>query len=336
MADRSPDRSWYRLRWSRPAPDLRAVRLECKRCAMLRYSSSNPAPAVALGTPSVSNLVVIPVPPSPSPSLTDVLVRARRPLGLNLLPRIEPKPRPDVDAVKILRDAAKQRRKNGEKFSTMAPGRGPQAAAQAPVRGVRQPGERAGRRGRRRSRRPAATAAARVDAAARRTRRPTAAAREPRRLDPSGAEPASSSPPAVRVQPEPARRLRYVVPPKDADKENADKEKAPGKANGTRGSKPRSKSGPSPTRTSGRSRRRFAATAPRTGEATATATAARRRSARGGRQVDGPDTEGRAFTGGGTRRSRAGFQEGPEGESPGGGRRRRRHPEHATGDDRRL
>ena len=65
--------------------------------------------------------MVIPVPPSPSPSLTDVLVRTRRPLGLNLLPRIEPKPRPDVDAVKILRDAAKQRRKNGEKFSTMAP-----------------------------------------------------------------------------------------------------------------------------------------------------------------------------------------------------------------------
>ena len=65
--------------------------------------------------------MVIPVPPSPSSSLTDVLVRTRRPLGLNLLPRIEPKPRPDVDAVKILRDAAKQRRKNGEKFSTMAP-----------------------------------------------------------------------------------------------------------------------------------------------------------------------------------------------------------------------
>ena len=188
--------------------------------------------------------MVIPVPPSPSPSLTDVLVRTRRPLGLNLLPRIEPKPRPDVDAVKILRDAAKQRRKNGEKFSTMAPdevlkqqlkhlfgesdsqGSEPDAAGGgvlgAPPRAP-----------------PPASMQPRVEPAA---RPPPPANRTD--WNPSGAEPASSPP---RVGPaEPARRLRYVVPPKDADKENADREKAPGNANGTRGSKPRSKSGRKP------------------------------------------------------------------------------------------
>ena len=191
--------------------------------------------------------MVIPVPPSPSPSLTDVLVRTRRPLGLNLLPRIEPKPRPDVDAVKILRDAAKQRRKNGEKFSTMAPdevlkqqlkhlfgesdsqGSEPDAAGGgvlgAPPRAP-----------------PPASMQPRVEPAA---RPPPPANRAD--WNPSGAEPASSSPPRVAPGPaEPARRLRYVVPPKDADKENADREKAPGNANGTRGSKPRSKSGRKP------------------------------------------------------------------------------------------
>ncbi len=191
--------------------------------------------------------MVIPVPPSPSPSLTDVLVRTRRPLGLNLLPRIEPKPRPDVDAVKILRDAAKQRRKNGEKFSTMAPdevlkqqlkhlfgesdsqGSEPDAAGGgvlgAPPRAP-----------------PPASMQPRVEPAA---RPPPPANRADR--NPSGAEPASASPPRVGPA-EPARRLGYVVPPKDADKENADREKAPGhaNANGTRGSKPRSKSGREP------------------------------------------------------------------------------------------
>lgn len=185
MADRSPDRSWYRLRWSRPAPDLRAVRLECKRCAMLRYSSSNPAPAVALGTLSVSKS-------RGHPRTTFPVVLAHR----------CPRPHPQAAGVKSptphrtqaaagcrrgedsprRREAATQERR---KVQHNGAGRGPQAAAQAPVRGVRQPGERAGRRGRRRrSRRPTASAAARVDAAAHRCSRPTAAAREPRRLEP--------------------------------------------------------------------------------------------------------------------------------------------------------
>lgn len=246
MADRSPDRSWYRLRWSRPAPDLRAVRLECKRCAMLRYSSSNPAPAVALGTPSVSNLVVIPVPPSPSPSLTDVLVRARRPLGLNLLPRIEPKPRPDVDAVKILRDAAKQRRKNGEKFSTMLPDeilkqQLKHLFGESDSQGSDPDGAGGGVLGAPPRPPPPTSTQPRVEPAA----RPSPPANRADRI-PGAPEPASSSPPAVRVQPEPARRLRYVVPPRDADKENADKEKAPRDKDGTRGSKPRSKFGSKP------------------------------------------------------------------------------------------
>ena len=189
--------------------------------------------------------MVIPVPPSPSSSLTDVLVRTRRPLGLNLLPRIEPKPRPDVDAVKILRDAAKQRRKNGEKFSTMAPdevlkqqlkhlfgesdsqGSEPDAAGAAGVLGAppRAP--------------PPASMQPRIDAAARPP--PPANRADWNPTSAPAVSPAAS--PAVRVQSEPARRLRYVVPPKDADKENALGEKAPGNTNGTRGSKPRSKSG---------------------------------------------------------------------------------------------
>ena len=184
MADRSPDRSWYRLRWSRPAPDLRAVRLECKRCAMLRYSSSNPRQLSPLGTLSVSKYrghprSTFPVAlahrcPRPHPQAAGVKSptphRTQAAAGCR---RGEDSPR--------RREAATQERR---KVQHHGAGRGPQAAAQAPVRGVRQPGERAGRRGRRRSRRPAASAAARVDAAARRTRRPTAAAREPHRLEP--------------------------------------------------------------------------------------------------------------------------------------------------------
>ena len=197
------------------------------------------------------NLVVIPVPPSPSSSLTDVLVRTRRPLGLNLLPRIEPKPRPDVDAVKILRDAAKQRRKNGEKFSTMAPdevlkqqlkhlfgesdsqGSEPDAAGAAGVLGAppRAP--------------PPASMQPRIDAAA---RPPPPANRAD--WNPSGAEPAPSASPAVRVQSEPARRLRYVVPPKDADKENALGKRRRGiqteRAGPSRGPSPGSSPGPEP------------------------------------------------------------------------------------------
>ena len=277
--------------------------------------------------------MVIPVPPSPSPSLTDVLVRTRRPLGLNLLPRIEPKPRPDVDAVKILRDAAKQRRKNGEKFSTMLPDEVLKQQlkhlfGESDSQGSEPDGAR-----RRRSRRPAASAAARVDAAARRRSRPTVAAREPRRSDPSGAEPAPAASPAVRVQSEPARRLRYVVPPKDADKENALGEKAPGIKRNARvqaevqvGVQAR----PEPADAVAG----FPGDAPRTGEATATATATARRGARrppGGR-TRRRGTRSRA---GAPDVARAGFQEGPEGESPregpsGGGdirRNRRRRPE---------
>ena len=155
MADRSPDRSWYRLRWSRPAPDLRAVRLECKRCAMLRYSSSNPAPAVALGTLSVSKsrghprstfpVVLAHRCPRPHPQAAGVKSptphRTQAAAGCR---RGEDSPR--------RREAATQERR---KVQHNGAGRGPQAAAQAPVRGVRQPGERAGRR----SRRPTASAA---------------------------------------------------------------------------------------------------------------------------------------------------------------------------------
>ena len=273
------------------------------------------------------NIVVIPVPP---PSLTDVLVRTRRPLGLNLLPRIEPKPRPDVDAVKILRDAAKQRRKNGEKFSTMAPdevlkqqlkhlfgesdsqGSEPDAAGGgvlgAPPRAP-----------------PPASMQPRVEPAARppppRTApigTPPARSRRRRRLASDPPNPRGGSGTSSRPR-MPTRRTRTGKRRRGTRTERAGPSRGPSR-------------GASPTRTNGRSRRRFGARP--TEDATTTTTAARR----GARRPPGGRTRRR-----GTRRGRGDptFERRlPRGS---GGRkpprrpqRRRRHPEHATGDDRRL